>query len=159
MTPIEDTQASLCSPPPSSSATADWRYRCYASTKINIDESLALRKAEVEKNLADQEKTSKGSIARDRATLEQEREIYNEHVWRRMDKRSSEIGEENSTLQKALQDHQGLEEAKELAHLVFAFESVESQSWTEHNLLMELQNKLDTMTVELGRLSSQKQQA
>lgn len=77
------------------------------------NEKVALMMEAVEKCLADQEKTLQGDIARDRATLERERESHDEHVrsvTTDLDMQSAEIEEEKSTLQKALQDNRELEE-------------------------------------------------
>lgn len=121
-------------------------------------------KEAVEKCLADQEKTLQGDIARDRATLERERESHNEHVrsvTTDLDKRSVEIEEEKSNLQKALQDNRELgEELWEwrLAHVIGPVEKckneedLESQSRIKHNNMVELQKMLDTKTAELQRL-------
>ena len=132
--------------------------------KKAFNESLALRKEDVDKYLADQKKTSQVIMARDRATLERERETFDERVrsvTADLDKRSAEIKEEKSSLQRALQDHRKLEaEVSDLrlAHSTCALgecESVkgfESQIRIEQNRMIELQEKLDTKTAELKRL-------
>lgn len=127
--------------------------------KKAFNESCALRKEEADKCLADQEKTSQGIMARDRATLEQEREAFDERVRNitvDLDKRSAKIDEEKSSHQRALQAHQE-SELDDWGWLwsVRAFDSAElfeSQSRIEENLVMELQEMLDIKTAELKRL-------
>lgn len=132
--------------------------------KNAFNESRALKKEEVDKCLADQEKTLQGVMARFRATLELERETFNENVrsiTADLHKRSAEIKEEKSSLQRALQDHRKLEaEASDLRLArstcglgeCESAKGFESQSRIEHNRTTELQEKLDTQTAELKRL-------
>ena len=132
--------------------------------KKAFNESRALRKEEVDKCLADQEKTLQGAIARDRATLELERGTFDENVRSinaDLEKRSAELDEEKSSLQRALQDHRKLEAEgsdSRLAHSTCALgecksaKGFESQSRIEQNRMMELQEKLDTKTAELKHL-------
>ena len=135
--------------------------------KKAFNESRALRKEEVEKDLADQEKTSQSIMARFRATLQRERETLNEDVGSitaDLHKRSAEIKKEKSSLQRALQDHRKLEaEVSDLrlAHSTCALgecesaKGFESQSRSEQNRMMKLQEKLDTQTAELKRIQDE----
>ncbi|KAF6229230.1 hypothetical protein HO133_007346 [Letharia lupina] len=97
----------------------------------------------------------------DRVTLEREWETYNEHV-RSMtadpEKRSADMEEEKSTLQRALQTPRALErdvEEMKLAKMALNIErdanakNIVSQFRIERNQMVELQAKLDTKTAEL----------
>ena len=81
--------------------------------KKAFNKTCALKRGEADKRLADQEKKSKGIMARDRATLEREREAFDEHVRSTtadLDKRSTKIEKEKTSHQSTSQDHRMCEE-------------------------------------------------
>lgn len=119
--------------------------------KKAFNESCAMKKEEVDKRLADQQKTLQDILAKNRATLE--KKAY-------LGERLAQMNEVESSLQRALQEQRKLEAEvsdSRLAHSTCALgecksaKDFESQVRIEHNRVLELQEELDIKTARLKR--------
>lgn len=129
----------------------------YPPVRKAFNENMALRTEALERCLADREKTTQAVVARDRFTLEQERETYNEHVRiveADLDKRSAKLKEDKGTHEIVVQAHRTLEEElkeSKAADSRVATERIENAKKVESRFL-ELQKELGTTTADLKRL-------
>ena len=132
-----------------------------------FDAGLASRREAVEKSLADLEKKMRDGIAKDRASLDRERENYEEHIKSAtadLDTRKTDLEQGESALQNTSQFHCALGKVIEEFNFVkmSMFGMVveqrttaghdKQQSQVNHSRVVELQRELETKTVELERL-------